>query len=104
MICDYEHEEQLDGGRFRRVTCQAKAEIGSLCYRHKFQAENKRLKDKIKVLELAADLTKYTKEQLQENEKLKVENKNWKARYIEAVNDMATLKRKIAKLEQAQKG
>ncbi len=44
MICDYEHEEQLDGGRFRRVTCQAKAEIGSLCYRHKFQAENKKLR------------------------------------------------------------
>ncbi|KKL80865.1 hypothetical protein LCGC14_2000500 [marine sediment metagenome] len=37
----------------------------------KLQAENEKLKEKIKVLELAQDLTQYTKEQLQENERLK---------------------------------
>lgn len=35
--------------------------------------ENEQLKKKIEVLELAKDLTQYTKEQLQENEKLKAE-------------------------------
>ncbi len=35
------------------------------------KTENKRLKEKIEVLELAQDLTQYTKEQLQENETLK---------------------------------
>ncbi|KKM25391.1 hypothetical protein LCGC14_1595480 [marine sediment metagenome] len=34
------------------------------------QAENEKLKEKVKVLELAQDLTQYTKEQLQENETL----------------------------------
>lgn len=37
----------------------------------KLKKENERLTEKIKILELAEDLTRYTKEQLQENERLK---------------------------------
>lgn len=42
------------------------------------EAENKLQAEKIKVLELAADLTKYTKEQLHENKRLKEEIKQLK--------------------------
>lgn len=55
----------------------------------KLQAENKRLKEEIKVLELAADLTVYTKEQLSENKRLKekLKKRNGAAGVLQQIAD-----------------
>lgn len=66
-------------------------------------AENKRLKENNILLHefIESNRTTYLKAEI---EQLQAENENWKARYIEAVNDMAALKRKVVKLEHALKG